>query len=144
MPVLFAQKTIECRSWKTDYRGDLLICSSAKKCPATISGKALCIVSLDDITPFTAEHMDGALMDGLEMPDNCYAWHFSNLRWIEPFDVKGKLHLYDVDDELIKIIPETISDVDALKRFYEPLVYWGRNKKEARKIWDDAVSVSFL
>lgn len=45
-------KTIECRSWRTDYRGDLLICSTAKKIKDTIPGHALCVVTLADIVPF--------------------------------------------------------------------------------------------
>lgn len=51
-------------------------------------GYALCIVEMYDIT------------------DNgeCYEWHLRNVRPVQPFKVKGKLHLYDVDDMLIKTV----------------------------------------
>lgn len=31
MLVLLGKKTIECRTWRTNYRGDILICANAKK-----------------------------------------------------------------------------------------------------------------
>ena len=31
MCIVTGQKTVECRSWTTSYRGDILICSTAKK-----------------------------------------------------------------------------------------------------------------
>ena len=76
MPVMLGLKTIECRSWKTDYRGELLICASAKPCPGTIAGHALCTVELVDIEPFTREHLYGSYMDEMP-PDGCYAWHIN-------------------------------------------------------------------
>lgn len=141
MPVLLGWKTIECRTWKTDYRGDLLICSSSRPCACAIARHALCIVSLDKIEPFTGRHLDDACMD--IVPKNAYAWHLSNLRWIEPFEVKGKLHIYDVPDDLIKEIPESISNVDALRTYYEPLVKWGdreMSESEARAVWADILA----
>ena len=35
--------------------------------------------------------------------DECYAWQLKDIRPVVPFPVKGKLHLYDVDDKLIKL-----------------------------------------
>ena len=44
------EKTIEVRTWKTSYRGPLLVCVS--KNPETEnSGKAICIVDLCDVRP---------------------------------------------------------------------------------------------
>lgn len=128
MPVLLGLKTIECRTWKTAYRGNLLICSSARKTPATIAGKALCIVTLDEIEPFTKDHMFDAYMEDLEQPQNAYAWHLSNLRWVKPFDVKGKLNFYEVEDSKVNIISEELSNHKAFERFYMPLMYWGKEK----------------
>ncbi len=123
------EKTIECRSWNTEYRGDLLICSSSNpKIPGMVSGHAVCIVSLDDVTQFRRKHLEAACMD--EMPEpNSYAWHFSNVRLIKPFPVKGKLNFYNVDDELIEIfIGEngalTDAETDAVfNEYYMPLSY---------------------
>ena len=129
--VLCGEKTVECRSWKTDYRGDLLICSSANpKIENTICGHAICVVRIDGIEPFTEKHLEAACMD--EMPeDGSYAWHFADLRMIKPFSVKGKLNLYEVDDELIEIIAngdEELSDDDAqafYDKYIEPYMYKG-------------------
>ena len=123
------EKTIECRSWNTEHRGDLLICSSsAPKIPGMISGYALCIVSLDDVTPFKKKHLDGACMD--EMPElDSYAWHLSNVRLIKPVAVKGKLNFYNVEDELIEIITGENSELSdeerdaAFAEYYMPISY---------------------
>lgn len=141
MPVLLGMKTIECRTWKTDHRGDLLICASSRRCPATIAGKALCVVTLDGIEPFRAEHLQAAMLDDDELPESAYAWHLSSLRWLEPFDVKGRLRLFEVPDDFVREIPETISDQDALRRFYEPHIFWGRDEAQARAVWAEATGL---
>ena len=122
-------KTIECRSWKTEYRGDLLICSSSNpKIPGMVSGCAVCIVSLDDVTQFRRKHLEDACMDGMPEP-NSYAWHLSNVRLIKPFPVKGKLNFYNVDDNLVEIVAGadgslTDEELDsALTEYYMPLSY---------------------
>lgn len=66
-------KTVEWRSWKTNYRGDLLICASSRKLKGCISGYALCMVELVDVVPFTQKHLNGALMDSVPDPAG-YAW----------------------------------------------------------------------
>ncbi len=77
MEVFEGKKTVECRTWKTDYRGDLLICSNSKRRVGCIPGHALIVAELVDIVPFTEEHLAAAGMD--EMPDKpCYAWILDN------------------------------------------------------------------
>lgn len=39
-------KTVECRSWDTNYRGDIIICSTAKKLHGTIPFLGTCISSI--------------------------------------------------------------------------------------------------
>ena len=135
--VYFAEKFVECRTWKTDYRGDLLICASSKKLTGTIDSHAVCVVTLEDVVPFTEEHLDQACMD--EMPDKeSYAWIFSNVWLIEPFPVKGKLHLFDVPDEQIVFPEEDYKDV--FRKYYLPKVYFARNDDEWPQIWDDIIS----
>jgi len=122
--VLLEEKNIECRSWKTDYRGDLLICASSRAFKGTISKHALCVVTLADIVPFEKRHLKGACMG--EMPegsDHFWAWKFTNVRMIQPFPVKGKLHLYEVDDGMIHILPAGCSDDESWswwKQYYQP------------------------
>ena len=95
------EKTVECRTWKTDYRGPLLICASKIPVPGYISGHAICAAELVDIVPFTEEHLDAANMD--EMPDvPCYAWILDNVQVVKPFHVRGKMGLFDVEDALVE------------------------------------------
>ena len=139
--VAFEGKTIECRSWQTSYRGDLLICASSRRESGFICGKALCVVELTEIEPFTFRHLDDAGMEPDEMPDKpSFAWHLGNQRWIEPFAVKGKLHLFDVDDELIHVLPAVETDAQyeqAVREHYLPHVYFAKDDDEAREWWGE-------
>lgn len=115
-------KTIEWRSWKTDYRGDLLICASSRKLKGCISGYALCMVELFDVVPFTRKHLNGALMDNVPDPAG-YAWLLKNVRLIKPFPHKGKLHLYDVDASLVEVLsPIHTKEADIeFEKYYKQL-----------------------
>jgi len=87
--ILNGDKPIEYRTWQTSYRGDLLIVSSKNpKYKGMLSGYALCVVTLAGIRE--SEEFEGY-----------YEWLIENVRPIEPFPVKGKLNLYNVDDSLI-------------------------------------------
>lgn len=116
-------KTVEWRTWKTDYRGELLICASSRKLKGLISGHALCMVNLVDVVPFTKKHLNGALMDFMPEPAG-YAWIIDNVRLIKPFPYKGKLHLYDVDASLVEILsPVNTKEADEeYKKYYKPLL----------------------
>lgn len=110
------QKTVEMRSWKTDYRGPILICASAQRDgdfdkldPEYFPlGCAICVVTLTDIVPMTAAMADAAMPydDNSDCKDEDfpgYGWFLSEPKVIcPPFPVKGKLHFYDVE-----IPPET-------------------------------------
>ena len=102
MDILTGDKTVEYRSWKTDYRGDLLICATQKKIPGTIPGHALIVCELVDIK---------------RLEDGQYAWQLDNFRTIYPFPVKGKLKLFDVDDDLIHL-------TDLENASQEDIDYW--------------------
>lgn len=107
------KKTIECRTWKTDYRGDILICSTNKKIKGTIPGHALCVMRLVDIVPFEKKHLEAACMYPEEFQNGCFAWILDNLRFVRPVPVKGRLSLWDYDGE-IEIFTE-----DQLNEFHE-------------------------
>ncbi len=92
--VASGQKTIETRKWKTDYRGDLVICSS-KTMDIAPAGYALCIVELFHIEPMKKEHEIAACC---EIYDGAYSWFLRNLRQLDPiFPVKGQLGIFDLD-----------------------------------------------
>ncbi len=87
------EKTIETRTWLTDYRGDLLIVSS-KSPPIHPAGFALAIAELVDCRPMTRGDERAACCD---LYPKAQAWVLSNIRRIRPFPVKGKLGIYDVE-----------------------------------------------
>lgn len=133
-------KTIECRTWKTNYRGPLLICTSKMPVPGYISGHAICVVNLVDVVPFTEEHLVGADMD--EMPGRpCYAWILDNPLPIIPFPVRGKMGLFDVDEAQIQYRENERTDAmnddeftlyaDKFTIAYDiPLFFWPDTKED--------------
>jgi len=91
-------KTIETRTWSTEYRGDLLIVSTQKPIiPGFPSGKAVCVARLVDCRPMLVED---------EGPARC-KWYSGAWAWVleditpfsSPFSVKGRQKLYDVEIE---------------------------------------------
>lgn len=104
--IVTGNKTIEVRSWSTDYRGDILICSTAKKYHDTIPAHALGVVSLVDVVPFEKKHLEKALMLKEDFKPGLFAWVLDENRLIEPIPIKGKLSLWDFKEEnKIKYIP---------------------------------------
>lgn len=60
-----------------------------------------------------------------EMPEKeSYAWKLKNIRIIYPFETKGKLKLFDIEDELIKI-PEQDGEgaSEFVEKYIMPLTY---------------------
>lgn len=123
MTIVTGHKTVECRTWTTSYRGDILICSTAKKMHGLIPSHALGVVTLADIVPFTARHLKPAIKTTFEKGD--YAWILENPRCIEPFYVKGKLALWECDHDIV-YLPKPANDEedDALfKKYWEPILF---------------------
>ncbi|MDO4990808.1 MAG: ASCH domain-containing protein [Eubacteriales bacterium] len=94
MEIFMGDKTIEYRTWQTDYRGDLLICAGSKKEPGFVNGYAYFVVSLLDIR----------LEDGWDDDQRGYEWMLGAPRLIRPIPVRGRLFLFDVDDAQIHYI----------------------------------------
>jgi len=124
------QKTIELRVWKTEYRGDLLICSGQNVdelmklhpqktdpalgvwCSARDSydsdwenyyhvGQALFVAELYDVTPFTYAHQKASLCD---YAPGYFSWHLRHIREIKRFPLKGRLRLFDTPNNLINLV----------------------------------------
>jgi hypothetical protein len=112
-------KTIEVRTWRTDYRGPLLIAASqGGKLPASVThieeegisihmprGVALCVVDLLDIRPLRLADAKAANLEPEDLHADGWAWLLGNPRAVEPIPIKGKLSLYDTPDELIRAQP---------------------------------------
>ena len=100
MNIVKGLKTVEVRTWTTNYRGDILICATAKKGKGLISGHALGIVTLADVVPMKRSHARAAMVDPDGYWFDCYAWILENPRPIKPFPMKGKLSLWECDHEI--------------------------------------------
>ena len=97
-------KFIELRTWKTDYRGWLLLCASKavnKTGKASLmNGHAFAIAELSEVRPYNDEmDREAACLDDDETFEG-FSWVFNRIIPIKPFPVKGKLHLFDVEQEL--------------------------------------------
>ncbi|MGF2384672.1 ASCH domain-containing protein [Lentilactobacillus otakiensis] len=119
--ILSGDKTIEYRSWSTTYRGPLLICASQKKIEGTMPGYANCVIDLVDIKKTGPRE---------------YEWMLGDFHAIEPFPVKGRLHLFDVPDDKIIFHPEVDDKsqpsekvwYDYQRKYLEPHIYWPTKK----------------
>lgn len=119
-------KTVECRTWKTEYRGDILICSTAKKISGTIPGHALGIVELVDVVPFEKSHLKPAVMGSSDFYYGMYAWILKNPRLIKPIPVKGKLSLWNfTNTDSIELLPwpkNEDEDKELDRLYWQPLI----------------------
>lgn len=128
--IALGYKKYETRSWQTNYRGSLLICSAqkdtkflrdltyylAKKyqlkscCQSWKQyplGQALAICNLVDCIPITSELIVKQSQLELDCGDwriERYAWKLEHIRAINPFPIKGQQRLFTVDYDLKKII----------------------------------------
>lgn len=110
MDMIAGKKKIEYRSWQTNYRGLLLMCSTAKKVAGAAPGYAICVVNLTDIHYSEWEDL--------------YYWHIELADVIKPIHVKGQLKLFNVDDDLIKPISKKEFEAEV-----QPLIYTPRKRK---------------
>ena len=91
-------KTIELRSWPTNFRGELLIVSSASPSGLGPAGCALAVVSLVNCRRATVA--DGARACTTVLPNAVfYAWELALAHKLRsPVALRGQLGLYDVPD----------------------------------------------
>lgn len=87
------EKTIETRTWATDYRGPILIVSS-KSPKIEPAGFALAVADLVDCRRMTRQDEPAACC---RTYPNAYSWVLQNIRKIQPFPVQGRLGLYDIE-----------------------------------------------
>ena len=123
MMIFAKKKTLEIRTWTTNYRGDILICSTQHKIKDTIPGHALCVVTLTDVIPFEKKHCKDAMILESGYGSGLYAWKLENVRYIKPIPLKGKLGLWNYDGEIEYLQePETDEEDEKLyHEIYEPI-----------------------
>ena len=114
MDMIAGKKKIKYRTWKTNYRGPLLMCSTAKKVAGAAPGYAICVVNLKSIQYFSFEDL--------------YYWNIELVDVIKPIHVKGQLKLFNVDDDLIKPISRKEFELEV-----RPLIYMPKRRKKSNK-----------
>lgn len=95
-----AEKTIEVRTRFTNYRGDLLVCSSLKpEIPGRLSGVTCGFVELYDVKPvedFTPEDWAATCIPEQDRPRKGYGWFMRNPRRVVEMPIKGQLGIYNI------------------------------------------------
>jgi len=102
--IVSGRKTIEVRSWRTAYRGDILICASRHVDTAAcqyfnldpakqIVGQALCIARL---VGCRHERYGDVIAACCSVASDEYCWLLADIRPVQPFEVKGQLGLFEV------------------------------------------------
>lgn len=95
-----AEKTIEVRTRNTNYRGELLVCASAKpELPGRMSGVMCGFVELYDVKPieqFTPEDWAATCIPEKDRPRKGYGWMMRNPRRVVEMPIKGQLGVYNL------------------------------------------------
>lgn len=113
-------KTIEVRTWRTAYRGPLLIVASGKPLKLendegeaeTLPTQCLvCVVDLIDCRPWLRGEAKAACLD--EWDTGFWGWHLANPRHVRPMPHKGKLNIYETNDTGIELLPPDLHYLDA-------------------------------
>ncbi len=94
--ILEGKKTIETRTWKTNYRGKILLCASQSP-ESEISGKAFAVADLVDCKPMNKGDEFWACC---RVYPKANSWFLENVTPIKQFDVKGQLGLFEVEYEM--------------------------------------------
>ena len=95
-----AEKSIEVRTRNITYRGDLLICSSAKpEIPGRMSGVTCGFVEVYGAKPveeFTEADWTATCIPEKERPRKGWGWLLRNPRRVVEMPIKGQLGLYNI------------------------------------------------
>lgn len=97
-----AAKSIEIRSRITNYRGELLICSSAKpidpwgRHQAGVTCGFVDLYDVKRVEDFTEEDWKATCIPVNERPATGYGWMMRNPRRVIEMPVKGQLGIYDM------------------------------------------------
>lgn len=97
-----AAKTIEVRTRNITYRGDLLICSSAKpvdpwgRHPAGVTCGFVELYDTKPVEQFTPEDWAATCIPEKDRPRKGWGWLMRNPRRVVEMPVNGQLGLYDI------------------------------------------------
>jgi predicted transcriptional regulator len=99
--IIHGKKTIELRTWRTNYRGPVLVHRSGK------NGGIVGIVEIEDIIKIESPMQFRALRDKHHAPDTfykerLYGWVLKNAKPVEFIPCKGRLGLWEPSNNILK------------------------------------------
>jgi hypothetical protein len=94
--ILEGKKTIETRTWKTNFRG-LILLHTSKNPKSKLSGKIFAVAKIVDCKPMIKKDEVKACC---EIYPRAYSWFLEEIRPTELKEVKGSLGLWELDCEL--------------------------------------------
>jgi len=98
--IVSGKKTIETRTRRTHYRGQVLICASKKPVMEGLPfGQAVAIVTIIDCVKMEKQHQVAACCP---WSDDLWSWVLDDVVPIEPFPIKGALNLFTIPPEIIE------------------------------------------
>lgn len=91
------KKRYEIRTWRTHYRGPLIVASSQNKLndPKMPGGVLICLVNLIDVVPFTPR-LESKACCKIDPDKIEWAWELEVITQLLPVKIKGKLGLYEL------------------------------------------------
>lgn len=92
--IMKGKKTIETRTWNTNYRGPLILCAS-KNPPSSIAGCAFATANLVDCKPMVPEDEIAAQC---QMYPKAHSWFLESVTPIKPVAIKGQLGIFEIED----------------------------------------------
>jgi len=116
-------KTVEIRTWRTNYRGQLAIAVSntreqytrwpkiaRKLYQGPISKMPLgCVIAVADLVDCRVFEPWDEVRAVYNPPTFCYSWKLENVRKLSnPVRVIGQLGIYNLDDDVSRIVTEQI------------------------------------
>lgn len=131
--VVYGRKSIEVRSKKTSYRGDVLICSSAKPVyPGMESGVTLGLVELYDVKPikeFTPEDWENTRIPKEKRAKitKGFGWMMRNPRRVVEMPIKGQLGIYNLvytKGEIIQYPRKMVIDKKSWEQIKKQIEKW--------------------
>lgn len=111
--IISGRKTLEVRSWSTNYRGPIIVCASAAPDRARgmalltgdeCLGHAVGIVELVGVREGRSEDATRALVD----PTGLLVWELACATPIKPVRVLGKLGLWRPDKCLVRAVTQSV------------------------------------
>ena len=113
-------KTLETRTRRTHFRGDLLLCGAADS-RTDNRGLACCVVEVVDCWPMRPQDEPAAYIG---CQPGRWAWKLENLRWLsEKFPVTGKQGFFYVElPPALTLITPSATQLEQVPHFLLPLV----------------------